>query len=33
MGNVAYWLVLLLFLPAIVGALQIDGLMAAADRR
>ena len=28
MGNVAYWLVLLLFLPAIVGALQIDGLMA-----
>ncbi|MEO6154903.1 MAG: mechanosensitive ion channel [Thermomonas sp.] len=27
MGNVAYWLVLLLFLPAIVGALQIDGLM------
>ncbi|MFP7723148.1 mechanosensitive ion channel [Lysobacter sp. A3-1-A15] len=28
MGNVAYWLVLLLFLPAIVGALQIEGLMA-----
>ena len=28
MGNVAYWLVLLLFLPAIVGVLQIDGLMA-----
>ncbi|GAA4859548.1 mechanosensitive ion channel [Luteimonas vadosa] len=28
MGNVAYWLVLLLFLPAIVGTLQIDGLMA-----
>jgi hypothetical protein len=27
MGNVAYWLVLLLFLPAIVGTLQIDGLM------
>ena len=27
MGNVAYWLVLLLFLPAIVGALQIHGLM------
>lgn len=27
MGNVAYWLVLLLFLPAIVGVLQIDGLM------
>ena len=27
MGNVAYWLVLLLFLPAIVGALQIEGLM------
>ncbi len=27
MGNVAYWVVLLLFLPAIVGALQIDGLM------
>ncbi len=27
MGNVAYWLILLLFLPAIVGALQIDGLM------
>ncbi len=28
MGNVAYWLVLLLFLPAIVGALRIEGLMA-----
>lgn len=28
MGNVAYWLVLLLFLPAIVGTLQIEGLMA-----
>jgi len=28
MGNVAYWLVLLLFLPAIVAALQIEGLMA-----
>jgi hypothetical protein len=27
MGNVGYWVVLLLFLPAIVGALQIDGLM------
>ena len=27
MGNVAYWLVLLLFLPAIVSVLQIDGLM------
>jgi hypothetical protein len=27
MGNVAYWVVLLLFLPAIVGALQIEGLM------
>ncbi|PJK07144.1 hypothetical protein CO612_00740 [Lysobacteraceae bacterium NML71-0210] len=27
MGNVAYWLVLLLFLPAIVGVLQIEGLM------
>ena len=27
LGNVIYWLVLLLFLPAIVGALQIDGLM------
>jgi hypothetical protein len=27
MGNVAYWVVLLLFLPAIVGALPIDGLM------
>lgn len=27
LGNVAYWLVLLLFLPAIVGALRIDGLM------
>ncbi|GAB6196924.1 mechanosensitive ion channel [Lysobacter xanthus] len=27
MGNVAYWLILLLFLPAIVGALQIEGLM------
>lgn len=27
MGSVAYWLVLLLFLPAIVGALQIEGLM------
>lgn len=27
MGNVAYWLVLLLFLPAIVGALRIEGLM------
>ncbi|MDQ3287712.1 MAG: mechanosensitive ion channel [Pseudomonadota bacterium] len=28
MGNIAYWLVLLLFLPAIVAALQIEGLMA-----
>lgn len=28
LGNVVYWLVLLLFLPAIVGALRIDGLMA-----
>lgn len=28
MGNVAYWLALLLFLPAIVGVLQIEGLMA-----
>ncbi|PJK08984.1 hypothetical protein CO608_08100 [Lysobacteraceae bacterium NML08-0793] len=27
MGNVAYWLVLLLFLPAVVGVLQIEGLM------
>ncbi|RMH87718.1 hypothetical protein EBB59_12615 [Lysobacter pythonis] len=27
MGNVAYWLVLLLFLPAIVGVLEIDGLL------
>ncbi|QDH69125.1 mechanosensitive ion channel [Marilutibacter alkalisoli] len=27
MGNVAYWLVFLLFLPAIVSALQIEGLM------
>lgn len=27
MGNVAYWLVLLLFLPAIVSVLQINGLM------
>lgn len=27
MGNVGYWVVLLLFLPAVVGALQIDGLM------
>lgn len=27
MGHVAYWLVLLLFLPAIVGVLQIRGLM------
>lgn len=27
LGNVAFWLVLLLFLPAIVGVLQIDGLM------
>ncbi len=27
MGNVAYWLVLLLFLPAIVGVLGIQGLM------
>ena len=27
MGNVAYWLVLLLFLPAIVSVLQIEGLM------
>lgn len=31
MGNVAYWLVLLLFLPAIVGVLQIDGLMGPLD--
>ncbi len=28
LGNVVYWVVLLLFLPAIVGALQIEGLMA-----
>ncbi|WP_052101499.1 mechanosensitive ion channel [Novilysobacter arseniciresistens] len=28
LGNVAFWLVLLLFLPAIVGVLQIQGLMA-----
>ena len=27
LGNVVYWVVLLLFLPAIVGALRIDGLM------
>lgn len=27
LGNVVYWLVLLLFLPAIVGALRIEGLM------
>ncbi len=27
-GQVTYWLVILLFLPAIVGALQIEGLMA-----
>lgn len=27
LGNVAFWLVLLLFLPAIVGVLQIQGLM------
>ena len=27
LGNVAFWLVLLLFLPAIVGVLQIEGLM------
>ncbi|MGY0633594.1 mechanosensitive ion channel [Luteimonas sp. A478] len=27
LGNVVYWLVILLFLPAIVGALRIDGLM------
>src|SRR5690625_2702576 len=27
LGNVVYWLVLLLFLPAIIGALRIDGLM------
>lgn len=27
LGNVVYWLVLLMFLPAIVGALRIDGLM------
>jgi len=27
-GQVVYWLVILLFLPAIVGALQIEGLMA-----
>jgi hypothetical protein len=27
LANVVYWLVLLLFLPAIVGALQIEGLM------
>ncbi|HLM54163.1 MAG TPA: mechanosensitive ion channel [Pseudoxanthomonas sp.] len=27
LGNVVYWIVLLLFLPAIVGALQIEGLM------
>src|SRR3546814_8482300 len=28
MGDVAYWLVLLLFLPAIVGTLRIDALTA-----
>lgn len=27
LGNVVYWLVILLLLPAIVGALRIDGLM------
>lgn len=27
LGDVVYWLVLLLFLPAIVGALKIEGLM------
>lgn len=27
LGDVVYWLVLLLFLPAIVGALRIEGLM------
>lgn len=27
MGNVVYWLILLLFLPAIVSVLQIEGLM------
>ena len=27
LGDVVYWLVLLLFLPAIVGALRVDGLM------
>lgn len=27
LGNVVYWLVLLLFLPAIIGALRVDGLM------
>lgn len=27
LGNVVYWLVLLLFLPAIVGVLRIEGLM------
>jgi len=26
LGNVAYWLVFLLFLPAILGALQVEGL-------
>ncbi|KLI99923.1 mechanosensitive ion channel [Luteimonas sp. FCS-9] len=28
LGDVVYWLVLLLFLPAIVGALRVEGLMA-----
>jgi len=28
LGDVVYWVVLLLFLPAIVGALRIEGLMA-----
>lgn len=27
LGNVVYWLVLLMFLPAIVGALRVEGLM------
>ncbi len=28
LGNVAYWLVFLLFLPAVLGALQVEGLTA-----
>ena len=27
-GNVVYWLILLLFLPAILGALKVEGLLA-----